>query len=81
MTIVIDGAIFYPIPGTEDKYYISMERDIYSINRHRYAAKEGNTVRLSINGSYKRYNCDKLLIDALFAYIAYIKSTINSLIP
>ena len=31
--------------------------------------KEGNTVTLSINGSRKRYNCDKLLIDALIAHI------------
>lgn len=31
--------------------------------------KEGNTVTLSINGSRKRYNCDKLLVEALIAHI------------
>lgn len=81
ITIIIDGSIYYAIPGTDNKYYISMERDIYSIKRHTHATKEGNTIRLAINGSYKRHNCDKLLIEALSAYIAHIKCTLNSLIP
>lgn len=64
------------IPGTDDKYYISITGDIYSIKNQSYIAKEGNTVRLTINGNRARYNCDKLLIEALLAHIAYIKSII-----
>lgn len=76
MTITVDSTTHYMIPGTDDKYYISIRGDIYSTQKHRYLAKEGNTVKLSINGSYKRYDCDKLLIEALLAHIEDIKSFI-----
>ena len=76
MIITVDSTTHYLIPGTDDKYYISITGDVYNVQKHRYLVKEGNTIKLSINGSYKRYDCDKLLIEALLAHIAYIKSII-----
>lgn len=76
MTTVINGTVHYVIPGTDNKYCISTTGDIYSTQKHRYIAKEGNTVKLTINGSYRRYDCDKLLIDALLTHIDDIKSFI-----
>lgn len=76
ITIVIDSTTHYLIPGTDDKYYISTTGDVYSVTKHRYITKEGNTVKLAINGSYKRYSCDKLLIEALLTHIEDIKSFI-----
>lgn len=76
MTITVDNAVHYMIPGTEDKYYISTTGDVYSAKNQVYIAKEGNTVRLTIDGNRARYNCDKLLVEALLAHIEYIKSII-----
>ena len=76
MIITVDSTTHYMIPGTDSKYYISTTGDVYSVTEHRYITKEGNTVRLSINSKRARYNCDKLLIDALLAHIEDIKSFI-----
>lgn len=67
MKITIDGSAFYAIPNTH--YCISTERVVYNTKRHKSLTKEGNTVKLTMNGQTKRYNCDKLLIDALLAHI------------
>lgn len=74
MKKVINNVDHYLVPGTD--YYISTHGAVYSAKRQSYIAREGNTIRLSIGGIRGRYNCDKLLIDALLAHIDDIKGSI-----
>lgn len=67
MKKTVDNITYYAIPNSP--YYISIGRDVYNNKRHKLMAKEGNTVTLSINGSRRRCNCDKLLVEALIAHI------------
>ena len=71
---VISDTDHYLIPGTD--YYISIHGDVYNTKRQSYVAKEGNTVRLNLRGKQSRYNCDKLLIEALLAHISDIRHLI-----
>jgi hypothetical protein len=67
MKKTVDNITYYAIPNSP--YYISIGRDVYNNKRHKLMAKEGNTVTLSIDGSRRRCNCDKLLVEALIAHI------------
>jgi hypothetical protein len=75
---IINNTTYYVIPNTEGRYCINANCDVYNTKTQSFATKEGNTVKLSTNGSRKRYNCDKLLIEALITHINEIKQFINS---
>ena len=62
---IINNKRHYEIPGSNGRYYINMNCDIYSTNTRDYLFKQGNQVQLTLNGERNRYNTKKLLPLAL----------------
>ena len=79
MKKVINDVDHYLVPGTDKTYYINLDGDVYNIKKQRYISRTGNMISLNRDGSYKKYSCKDLLIDALLAHIDDIKRLINRL--
>ena len=59
----INEITHYVIPGTNNKYYINDDGDVYSIRKKDYLSKKHNTVKLTIYGEQKRISVNTLLLD------------------
>lgn len=61
----INGTEHYKVSGGDGKYYINQNGDVYSMRTNDYLRRDGNLIYMSINGTYKRYNCKDILIMTL----------------
>ncbi len=69
--ILIDNMDYYVIPGTDNKYYINIEGEIYGVYKDKILKPNthSNSIRISIDKKQRRIKIKDALIEALFNYI------------